>query len=179
MTDSIRPVEPLDFVQNPDELNWLTPLEQQAWQGFLHSNRSVFAALESQLQTDSGIPLAYYAILVRLSEALDRTLRMGELASQLNASPSSISHASTRLESKGWILRQNVPHDRRAQLAVLTDAGADALAAAAPGHINAVRDHLIDRLTEEQLHQLIAIGQAILTHTPPAATDVSAPPTNN
>ena len=162
-TTSVRPVQPLDFVQNPDELAWLTEVEQRAWLGFLHSNRAVFAALESQLHSEAGMPLAHYSILVRLSEAPGRTLRMGELASQLFASPSSVSHASTRLEALGWIRRQNDRVDRRAQFAVLTDAGADALAAAAPGHIQAVRRLLISRLSPEQLDQLIAISQAILT----------------
>jgi DNA-binding MarR family transcriptional regulator len=107
---------------------------QQAWRGFLNSNRAVFAALESQLQSEAGMPLASYSILVRVSEAPDPTLRMGELANQLQSSPSSISHAITRVETKGWIRRQSDPADRRAQLAVLTGQGADALAAAAPGH---------------------------------------------
>lgn len=172
MTSSFRPVQPFDFVQNPDEARWLTPREQHAWQGFLRSHRTVFAALESQLQSESGIPLAYYSILVRLAEAPERTLRMGELASQLQASPSSISHAITRLETWGWILRQNDPGDRRAQFAVLTDQGADALAAAAPGHILAVRRHLVDRLTDEQIDQLIAISEAVLADP---ATDAAAP----
>ena len=162
MTSAMRPVEPLDFVQNPDELRWLSPLEQQAWQSFLRSHRAVFAALESQLQSDAKMPLAYYSILVRLSEAPDRTLRMGELAGKLYASPSSISHASTKLESLGWMRRENDPNDRRAQLAVLTDEGADALAEAAPGHIQAVRANLLGRLNEDQLRQLIAIGEAVL-----------------
>lgn len=161
-TTTVRPVQPLDFVQNPDELAWLTELEQQAWLGFLRSNRAVFSALESQLHSEAGMPLAYYSILVRLSEAPGRTLRMGELASQLFASPSSVSHAGTRLEALGWIRRQHDPADRRAQFAVLTDAGVDALAAAAPGHIAAVRRHLISRLSSEQLDQLIAISQATL-----------------
>jgi DNA-binding MarR family transcriptional regulator len=163
MTSSIRPVQPLDFVQNPDELRWLTPVEQQAWQGFLRSHRAVFAGLESQLHNEARMPLAYYSILVQLSEAPDQTLRMGELASQLYTSPSSISHAGTRLESLGWIRRQNDPADRRAQFAVLTDAGAEALAAAAPGHIRTVRALLLTRLTQEQTQQLIAISEAILT----------------
>ncbi len=168
MSSSIRPTEPLDFVQNPAENDWLTPVQQQAWQGFLRSNRTVFAALESQLQGEAGMPLAYYSILVTLSEAPNRTMRMGELAHQLQTSPSSISHASTRLEAKGWTLRQNDPADRRAQLAVLTDQGADALAAAAPGHIKAVRQHLLDRLTPEQIDQLVAISNAILVASAPA-----------
>jgi DNA-binding MarR family transcriptional regulator len=102
---------------------------------------------------------------------------MGELANQLQTSPSSISHAITRLETKGWILRQNDPADRRAQLAVLTEQGADALAAAAPGHIKAVREHLIDRLTPEQIDQLIAISRAVLAQ--PEAASVAASPARN
>jgi DNA-binding MarR family transcriptional regulator len=168
MSSTVRPTEPLDFVQNPDELGWLTPVQQQAWQGFLNSNRAVFSALESQLQSEAGMPLAYYSILVTVSQAPNRTLRMGELANRLRSSPSSISHAITRLESWGWIRRQSDPADRRAQLAVLTDQGADALAAAAPGHVEAVRKHLINRLSKEQIRQLIAITQAILGDLPPA-----------
>lgn len=159
---AISPGGAPDGVPPAIELNWLTVPEQQAWLGFLGSARTVFAALESQLQRDSRMPLAYYSILVRLSKAQRRTLRMGELAQQLQASPSSISHAGAALEAKGWIVRQNAPGDRRAQVAVLTDLGAEVLAAAAPGHVAAVRKHLIDRLSQEQLQQLIAISRAVL-----------------
>jgi DNA-binding MarR family transcriptional regulator len=167
MTAGLRPTEPLDYVQNDDESTWLQPAEQQAWQGFLALNRVVFAELEAQLQSGSRMPLAHYAILVSLSEAPDRTLRMGELARRLYTAPSSISHAMTRLESKGLIERRNDPSDRRAQFAVLTDAGAEALAAAAPGHVAAVRRNLIDLLTEDQLAQLKEISDAVVSKVRP------------
>jgi DNA-binding MarR family transcriptional regulator len=163
MTSGLRPVEPLDFVQNDDEIGWLEPGQQDAWQGFLALNRVVFAALEARLQSEAGMPLAHYAILVALSEAPDRTLRMGELARRLHAAPSSISHAMTRLESKGLIERKNDPSDRRAQLAELTEDGAAALQAAAPGHVAAVRENLIDLLTPDQLAQLVEISDAVIT----------------
>ncbi|MFL6135380.1 MAG: MarR family winged helix-turn-helix transcriptional regulator [Nocardioidaceae bacterium] len=167
MTAGLRPTEPLDYVQNDDETTWLQPLEEQAWQGFLSLNRVVFAELEAQLQSGSRMPLAHYAILVTLSDAPDRTLRMGELARALYAAPSSISHAMTRLESKGLIERRNDPKDRRAQFAVLTDAGAEALAAAAPGHVGAVRRNLIDLLTADQLAQLKEISDAVVNKVRP------------
>jgi DNA-binding MarR family transcriptional regulator len=167
MTTGLRPTEPLDYVQNTEETRWLEPAERQAWDGFLSLNRVVFAELEAQLQSRSGMPLAHYAILVTLSEAPDRTLRMGELARRLYAAPSSISHAMTRLESKGLIERRNDPRDRRAQFAVLTDTGAEALAAAAPGHVAAVRRNLVDLLTAEQLAQLKEIGDAVVTKVRP------------
>ena len=98
-------------------------------------------ALDRQLQHDAGMPHGYYEILVRLSEAEDRTMRMSELAESTRSSRSRLSHAVTRLEERGWIERQECETDRRGQLAHLTDAGMAALAAAAPGHVAAVRSH--------------------------------------
>jgi DNA-binding MarR family transcriptional regulator len=108
------------------------------------------------------MPHAYYEILVRLSEADGRSLRMSELADRTLSSRSRLSHAVARLEERGWVAREDCPTDRRGQVARLTDAGLATLAAAAPGHVNAVREFLIDRLTGEQLEQLTAIGEAIL-----------------
>jgi hypothetical protein len=59
---------------------------------------------------------------------------------QVRGRVGSISHAMTRLGSKGLIERRNDSTHRRAQFAVLTDDGAEASAAAAPGHMAAVRE---------------------------------------
>ena len=74
-----------------------------------------------------------------LSEAPDRTLRMSQLAEQTTSSASRLSHAVARLEEKGWVRRDKHPTDRRGSLAVLTDDGWQAVRAAAPGHVAAVR----------------------------------------
>jgi len=116
------------------------------------------------------MPLAYYEILVRLSEAPNRQLRMSQLAEATSASKSRASHAVARLEERGWVERLNCPSDRRGQIAQLTDAGFAALTAAAPGHVEQVRTSLFDPLSEEQLHQLRAITEAITA----AATDPPA-----
>ena len=58
--------------------------------------------------------------------------------------------------------RADVPTDRRGQVAHLTTKGFAVLAAAAPGHVAAVRRSVIDQLTPEQVAQLEAIGQAIV-----------------
>jgi DNA-binding MarR family transcriptional regulator len=125
-------------------------------------HRVVFAALEARMQSDSGMPLAYYAILATLVEVPDRTLRMGELSARLHASASSTSHAVSRLESWGWIDRRGDPTDRRAQFAVLTDKGVQALADAAPDHVAAVREHLLDALTSEQVEQLRELSDLVV-----------------
>lgn len=118
--------------------------------------------LDRQLQRDAGIPHAYYEILVRLSETGERRMRMSELADACRSSRSRLSHAVARLEERGWLKRVICETDKRGQFAVLTDEGYAALEAAAPGHVHAVREHLIDRLSPEQLAQLRQIGTAII-----------------
>jgi DNA-binding MarR family transcriptional regulator len=87
----------------------------------------------------------------------------------VRSSSSKLSHAISRLEDCGWVRREPHPTDRRATFAVLTDEGLAALAKAAPGHVNAVRENLLRRLTPEQLEQLTEISRAIGSPPPPEA----------
>jgi DNA-binding MarR family transcriptional regulator len=152
---------------------WLSADEQRAWRGLLESTRLLFDVLDRQLTVESSMPVGYYEILVNLSEAPDRTARMGELAARTRSSRSRLSHAVDRLEERGWIERRDCPTDRRGQVASLTDAGFAALAAAAPGHVEAVREHVIDRLTPEQIGQLEQITSAIVAGLEPCRAAAS------
>jgi DNA-binding MarR family transcriptional regulator len=113
------------------------------------------------------MPHAYYEILVRLSEAPERTMRMSELAEATSSSRSRLSHAVARLEESGWVRRKDCPTDRRGQLAVLTEHGFEVLVTAAPGHVEGVRSHLFDQLTPQQVAQLREISEALLGHLDP------------
>jgi len=144
------------------EPRWLDGDEQRTWRAFLTVQQLLFEQLDHELQRDGGIPHGYYEILVRLSEAPQRTLRMSQLAERSQSSRSRISHAVARLEEAGWIRRETCATDRRGALAVLTDQGFAALAAAAPGHVASVRCHLFDCLRPEQVAQLREISEAVL-----------------
>ncbi|MGR6318183.1 MarR family transcriptional regulator [Micromonospora soli] len=143
---------------------WLNPDEQRTWRAFLTASRALMDALDRELQRDAGMPHAYYEILVRLSEATDRRLRMSELADATGSSRSRLSHAVARLETAGWVRREECPTDRRGQIAVLTDAGFATLAAAAPGHVEGVRRHLFDALSPAQVDQLRRISETLADH---------------
>ena len=143
------------------ETAWLDDAQQRAWRAYIQSTNTLWDALDRQLQRESGINHAYYEILVTLSEAPDRQLRMSELADTLLSSRSRLSHAVARLEERGWVERVACPTDRRGQLAQLTDTGFAALVEAAPKHVGAVRAMLVDALTAEQLEQLRTISEAI------------------
>jgi len=146
---------------------WLTSEEERAWRLFLTATHILFSTVEGQLQRDSAIPHGYYEILVRLSEADGRSLRMSQLAEASTSSKSRLSHAVARLEERGWVERLDCPTDRRGQVAKLTDAGFAALEAAAPGHAEQVRRSLFDRLGTEQVTQLAAISEAIAAGAQP------------
>ena len=141
---------------------WLDAEEQATWRAYLRATALVREQLDRQMQRDSRMPHTYYEILVRLSEAPDRTLRMHELAALSQSSRSRLSHAVARLEQAGLVERRDCPTDRRGLLAVLTDEGFAALAAAAPGHVDAVRRALFDPLSPQQVAQLRKICEAVV-----------------
>ena len=143
---------------------WLEPDEQRTWRAYLTASRALMETLDRELQRDAGMPHAYYEILVRLSEAPRRRLRMSDLAEASGSSRSRLSHAVARLEAAGWVRREECPTDRRGQIAVLTDEGFATLAAAAPGHVEGVRRHLFDALSPAQIDQLRRISEALAAH---------------
>jgi DNA-binding MarR family transcriptional regulator len=144
------------------EPRWLTSEQQEAWLPFAGMLLKLPAALDSQLLRDSNMTHFEYLVMVFLSQAPDRTMRMSELANTATASLSRLSHVVKRLERRGWVRREPSPEDGRYTNAILTETGFDKLAAAAPGHVAAVREYVIDALSETQLHELGKIGTRIL-----------------
>ncbi|WP_329178055.1 MULTISPECIES: MarR family winged helix-turn-helix transcriptional regulator [unclassified Streptomyces] len=144
-----------------DDVRWLSADEQEIWRAYLSASVAFSAHIDRQMRQDSGMPMAYYEILVRLSEAPHRRLRMSELADASLSSRSRLSHAVAALERNGWAERRPADGDRRGWVCALTDEGYAALAAAAPGHVTTVREHIFDVLTPEQLASLKDIGLAI------------------
>jgi DNA-binding MarR family transcriptional regulator len=143
------------------ETRWLTPPEREAWLGLAALMFTLPAQLDSQLQRDEDLTMAGYMVLAMLSERPERQLRMSELAAVSSTSQSRLSRIVGRLEREGFVRRSMDPEDRRAVLAHITEAGMAKITAAAPGHVAAVRAAVFDRLTEDQIDQLSAIGKAL------------------
>jgi DNA-binding MarR family transcriptional regulator len=140
---------------------WLDDDEKAAWLAFLAARARIDRVLDRQLTRDAGLPHAYYQVLAMLSDSPDRTTRMSDLARDTNSSQSRMSHAVARLEALGWVRREPCPTDARGQLAVLTDDGFAVLAAAAPGHVEAVRRVLFDHLSRAQVRALAEAFRAV------------------
>ncbi|MEU8548237.1 MarR family transcriptional regulator [Streptomyces roseoverticillatus] len=139
----------------------LTDEQQHTWRNFVYATRLVEDHLDRCFQRQAGVPHLYYGLLVLLSEAPHRRMRMSELARRAKITRPRLSHAVSRLEKSGWARREACPGDRRGQEAVLTDRGREMVARAAPGHVAAVRRAIFDSLTPEQAGQLNRICRAI------------------
>jgi DNA-binding MarR family transcriptional regulator len=137
---------------------WLTRDQQQHWRAYIAATTLLGERLSRELQATHGISMADYEILVRLSEAPDRRLRMSQLADHTLASRSRLSHQVDRLEKVGLVERTPCAEDRRGANAVLTEKGWTLLVAAAPTHVEGVREHLVDQLTPEQF---ASVGDAL------------------
>ena len=138
---------------NPDEL--------EAWSAVATLLEWLPAALDAQMQGDSGISHFEFGILFALSEAEGRSLRMSELAGYANSTLSRLSRAVARLERKQWVRRAPDPRDGRSTIATLTEDGQAAVRAAAPGHVALVRRLVFDSLTRTQARQLRDSSQRI------------------
>lgn len=149
-------------VPESSEPRWLKGVERDAWLSLIGVIIRLPASLDTQLQRDAGLSHFEYIVMVNLSNAEGHVLRMSQLAALCHSSLSRLSHVVARLERRSWLRRDPCPDDGRATLATLTDEGFAKLASAAPGHVDAVREYVIDALDPEQLRQLTAIGETIL-----------------
>ncbi|WP_426364373.1 MarR family winged helix-turn-helix transcriptional regulator [Streptomyces sp. E-08] len=157
------------------EPRWLTDEEQHVWRAYLHATTLLEDHLDRQLQRDAGMPHIYYGLLVQLSQAPRRRLRMTELARSAKITRSRLSHAIARLEKNGWVRREDCPSDKRGQFAQLTDEGAEVLRRNAPGHVAAVRQAMFDRLSPEQVEQLGAIMRVMAEGLEPTDANADLP----
>jgi len=149
---------------------WLDRRQLRAWIRLVGLLELLPGVLDVQLRRDAGVTHFEYYVLAMLSEAPDRTLRMTELARLTNATLPRLSHVVSRLEDRSLVERFPCPDDRRATNAQLTATGWTTVQEAAPGHVANVRRHVIDALTDEQIDQLAAIGDAILGRLDPTGS---------
>lgn len=142
---------------------WLTDDERRAWRNFSLMQLQLFAVLGRELASD-GLSYPDYLVLAGLSDRADCRARPVELGRDLGWEKSRVSHHIARMEQRGLVERLRCPTDLRGWLVSMTDAGREAIIAAAPAHVGAVRRHFIDLLTPEQLAMLDTVATTVLAH---------------
>jgi len=151
-------------VRMVSEPRWLNDSEARTWRAY----RRMRALLDLQLGRDlaraSGFSEADYDVLSNVSEAQGQRLRLSELAALMLWSTSRLSHQVTRMEQRGLVERVEDESDARGAFVILTNAGWKAIRAAAPGHVESVREHFIDLLTADEIEVLGDISVKVVDH---------------
>lgn len=122
-----------------------------------HVVRPVDQALERAHQ----IGLTGFELLLRLAKLHPEGASVRYLSDQVVISPSRVSRVAEDLVRRGLLERAASPHDGRLALVRLTDAGRQELAAMEAAYLDAVREHLAEQLTPDQVAALIEVGHAL------------------
>ncbi len=142
---------------------WLSPAEQRAWRSFIDMHLKLTGRLSRQLQTESGLSAADFAVLVALTDLPDGRRRLLDLAKSVGWEKSRMSHHITRMAKRGLATREECAEDGRGAFVVITPAGREAIEAAAPRHVEAVRDLFLDHVTPAELGVLARVSERIMT----------------
>ena len=129
----------------------LTPEEEAAWRALSRAVTVIPRLLGKDLLEAQGLNLTEYSVLLHLSEAPDRSLRMGDLANYAWITSGGLTRVVDRLSGQGLVERVRDESDGRGQMAVLTDAGVQRLERAWPTHLAGVRRHVMDHLSDLDL----------------------------
>ena len=158
--------------ENPTATRWLDADQQRSWRAYLVGTTLLMDRLDRELRERHDLSLPEYEILVRLSEAPDRRMRMAELAQAISHSRSRVTHTVARLEKDGLVARSACVSDGRGVEAVLTDEGFARLEHAAHTHVEGVRRLLVDLTSEEDFTAVGRVFDAVadnLIETNPSA----------
>lgn len=133
-----------------------------AWLTLLQAHSLLTDAVEADLQSSVGLPLAWFEVLAQLSGAPEGRLTMQELANTVLLSKSGITRLVDRMEGAGLLERQACPTDRRSTYAAVTTAGRDALRDALEPTSRSVAARFTDHVTAAELSMLRTILKKVL-----------------
>ncbi|MGW3423062.1 MarR family winged helix-turn-helix transcriptional regulator [Streptomyces phaeochromogenes] len=133
------------------EPRWLAPQQAEVWARYRKVYRELQQAQDQQLQRDSGLSAADYALLAPLSESDDGVLRARDLGADVGWERSRLSHQISRMEKRGIVVREACADDARGSMVRLTEKGREAIEAAAPKHAECVRRLVFDPLTTDEV----------------------------
>lgn len=120
----------------------------------LAASRKVDRVIDETLQAGSNLSSSEFAVLVSLSEAEGKELRLRDLCAVLDWDRSRTSHQVTRMQRRGLITKCKSPGDARGVLVKLTDDGLTRVTHAAPDHVESVRRIIFDHLEPEDIAAL-------------------------
>ena len=139
---------------------WLNQAEMRAWLAYVTTSVDLQRAIERDLEP-FGLDGGDYQLLAMLSDAPDRRMKMCDLADTLRLSRSGLTRRMEGVLRKKIVARVQSDGDKRVAYAVMTDKGMDLLRKVAPHHVDSVRHHMIDRLSDTEIRSLATAFEKI------------------
>lgn len=144
------------------QARWLSEDEAMAWRTFLAMRRALDRGVDRQLMQSSGLSIADYQLLVPLSEVDGQAMRARDLGREVDWERSRLSHQIRRMEQRGLLERRECPTDARGTIIALTELGRETVREVAPSHVDWVREHFVDVLSQDELQLLRQISERII-----------------
>ncbi|WP_338776057.1 MarR family winged helix-turn-helix transcriptional regulator [Streptomyces sp. DG1A-41] len=145
-----------------ETVRWLTPEEQHAWRSFVRLHEKLWGRLSRLIQAESKLSAADFAVLVHLTDVPEGRQRYQDLARALEWEKSRMSHHIARMAGRGLVVREECPDDGRGAFVAITEAGRAAIEAAAPLHVEAVRELFLDHVTPAELRVLTDVSERVV-----------------
>src|SRR3954453_8371220 len=122
-------------------------------------------AVEQQLLEQGDLSYVQFQLLARL--ALDSPTgseRMTDLADGVVYSRSGLTYQAGLLETAGLVTRAQAADDERGVTVTVTDAGRALIAKVLPGHVEVIKDLLLQPLSRKQVEALYAVLEPARDH---------------
>ena len=138
----------------------------RAWRLYFESAMALVDVLGGEMESDAGIPMRWYDVLIHLEETPDG-LRMKDLAERILYSKSGFTNVVDRMEKEGFVKRVRPENDRRSILVVLTDTGREKMLEARSGHRKALDEHFSRHLSDSDVKALTRAFEKLTEHARP------------
>ena len=144
------------------------PTAVDAWRSLVETHALLWRLLGDDLESECGISLVDYEVLLRLHDAADHRLRLQDLVSPGRMTKSGVSRLVDRLEATGLIRLESCPSDRRGAFAVLTPKGRAMQECGAMVHVRGINQYFAATLRPGEDQQLTSVLNRIRAGLPGA-----------
>jgi DNA-binding MarR family transcriptional regulator len=124
--------------------------EELLWRSLMRLVITLPRTLSDALERTADLNATEYQVLMYLSEAPRRQLRMSDLAERTALSAGRITRVVDDMVKRGLVSKQRCPEDGRSMLATLTKQGFSTLKRAYPHLLQSSRDNVFDHLAADE-----------------------------
>jgi DNA-binding MarR family transcriptional regulator len=139
----------------------LSEAEEAMWRALMRIVKTLPRHLDSDLVRSTGLTASEYTMLMHLSEAPDRELRMADLAEATGLSASRTTRLVQDLQSRGLVTKRSSTADGRSNIARLTASGMAKMKSAWPAHLASVRKRMFDHIDDSAVQRTAQVLSAV------------------